>query len=107
MYILCWRQWIGRFNFDTGCESRALFPPECYRRIAEHPPPLFKPMVAAEKSAAGIAHIATRCLDARAPDIAGHPNTFKPHTGMKTSVLFMQKWNDDPGAGPLCLQAEG
>ena len=25
-----------------------------------------------------------------------HPNTFKPHTGTKTSVLFLQKWNDDP-----------
>ena len=31
-----------------------------------------------------------------------HPNTFKPHTGTKTSVLFLQKWNDDPAAGPLC-----
>ena len=31
-----------------------------------------------------------------------HPNTFKPHTGTKTSVLFLQKWNDDPDAGPLC-----
>jgi len=31
-----------------------------------------------------------------------HPNTFKPHTGTKTSVLFLQKWNDDPKAGPLC-----
>ena len=29
-------------------------------------------------------------------------NTFKPHTGTKTSVLFVQKWNDDPDAGPLC-----
>ncbi|KPJ65380.1 MAG: type I restriction endonuclease subunit M [Coxiella sp. DG_40] len=29
-------------------------------------------------------------------------NTFKPHTGTKTSVLFLQKWNDDPKAGPLC-----
>lgn len=25
-----------------------------------------------------------------------HGNTFKPHTGTKTSVLFIQKWNDDP-----------
>ena len=25
-----------------------------------------------------------------------HPNTFKPHTGTKTSVLFLQKWNNDP-----------
>lgn len=24
-----------------------------------------------------------------------HPNTFKPHTGTKTSVLFVQKWNDN------------
>ena len=24
-----------------------------------------------------------------------HPSTFKPHTGTKTSVLFVQKWNDD------------
>lgn len=33
-------------------------------------------------------------------------NTFKPHTGTKTSVLFVQKWNDDPAAGPLCPHAE-
>ncbi len=36
-----------------------------------------------------------------------HGNTFKPHTGTKTSVLFVQKWNDDPppsidAGGPLC-----
>ncbi len=31
-----------------------------------------------------------------------HPNTFKPHTGTKTSVLFLQKWNDDPDKGPIC-----
>ncbi|KVK75727.1 type I restriction endonuclease subunit M [Burkholderia cepacia] len=31
-----------------------------------------------------------------------HPNTFKPHTGTKTSVLFVQKWNEDASAGPLC-----
>ena len=31
-----------------------------------------------------------------------HGNTFKPHTGTKTSVLFLQKWNDDPDKGPLC-----
>ncbi|MGE4545708.1 MAG: N-6 DNA methylase [Pedobacter sp.] len=30
-----------------------------------------------------------------------HPNSFKPHTNTKTSVLFVQKWNDDPSAGPL------
>lgn len=29
-----------------------------------------------------------------------HGNTFKPHTGIKTSVLFLQKWNDDPNATP-------
>lgn len=29
-------------------------------------------------------------------------DTFKPHTGTKTSVLLLQKWNDDPTAGPLC-----
>lgn len=31
-----------------------------------------------------------------------HGNVFKPHTGTKTSVLFVQKWNDDPKAGSLC-----
>jgi type I restriction enzyme M protein len=31
-----------------------------------------------------------------------HGNVFKPHTGTKTSVLFVQKWNDDAAAGPLC-----
>ncbi|MAB00176.1 MAG: SAM-dependent methyltransferase [Stappia sp.] len=35
-----------------------------------------------------------------------HPNTFKPHTGTKTSVLFVQKWNDDPAAGSLCPKVE-
>lgn len=29
-------------------------------------------------------------------------NTFKPHTGTKTSILFLQKWNDKPKQGPLC-----
>ena len=33
-------------------------------------------------------------------------NTFKPHTGTKTSLLFVQKWNDDPAAGPLCPRVE-
>lgn len=33
-------------------------------------------------------------------------NTFKPHTGTKTSVLFVQKWNDDAQAGPLCPRVE-
>jgi len=35
-----------------------------------------------------------------------HGNTFKPHTGTKTSVLFLQKWNEDKKAGPLCPRAE-
>ncbi len=35
-----------------------------------------------------------------------HGNTFKPHTGTKTSVLFVQKWNDDPKAGALCPRNE-
>ena len=30
-----------------------------------------------------------------------HPNTFKPHTGTKTSVLFVQKWDDE-----LCLKTD-
>ncbi len=33
-----------------------------------------------------------------------HGNTFRPHTGTKTSVMFLQLWNDDPHAGPLCLR---
>jgi type I restriction enzyme M protein len=35
-----------------------------------------------------------------------HGNTFKPHTGTKTSVLFIQKWNDDAAAGPLCPKVD-
>jgi type I restriction enzyme M protein len=35
-----------------------------------------------------------------------HPNTFKPHAGTKTSVLFLQKWNDDSTAGPRCPKVE-
>ena len=35
-----------------------------------------------------------------------HGNTFKPHTGTKTSVLFIQKWNADPSAGPLCQKVD-
>lgn len=31
-----------------------------------------------------------------------HGNVFKPHTGTKTSVLLVQKWNDNPDVGPLC-----
>lgn len=48
--------------------------------------------------------IAERC---RILAVVGlHPNTFKPHTGTKTSVLFVQKWNDDKQAGPLCKKAD-
>lgn len=48
--------------------------------------------------------IAERC---RILAVVGlHPNTFKPHTGTKTSVLFVQKWNDAPDAGPLCPKKE-
>lgn len=48
--------------------------------------------------------IAERC---RILAVVGlHPNTFKPHTGTKTSVLFVQKWNDDPDAGPLCPKVD-
>ena len=48
--------------------------------------------------------IAERC---RLLAVVGlHPNTFKPHTGTKTSVLFVQKWNDDPNAGPLCPKTD-
>ncbi|WP_030008045.1 N-6 DNA methylase [Picosynechococcus sp. NKBG042902] len=44
--------------------------------------------------------IAERC---RILAVVGlHGNTFKPHTGTKTSVLLVQKWNDDPRAGALC-----
>lgn len=35
-----------------------------------------------------------------------HPNTFKPHTGTKTSVLLVQRWNDDPTKGPLCPRVD-
>jgi type I restriction enzyme M protein len=48
--------------------------------------------------------IAARC---RILAVVGlHQNTFKPHTGTKTSVLFVQKWNDDDKAGPLCEKLE-
>lgn len=33
-------------------------------------------------------------------------NTFKPHTGTKTSVLFVQKWNNDIKQGTLCLKKD-
>ena len=37
-------------------------------------------------------YIAERC---RILAVVGlHGNTFKPHTGTKTSVLFVQKWDD-------------
>jgi type I restriction enzyme M protein len=35
-----------------------------------------------------------------------HGNVFKPHTGTKTSVIFLQKWNDDAIAGPLNPQLD-
>lgn len=48
--------------------------------------------------------IAERC---RILAVVGlHGNTFKPHTGTKTSVLFVQKWNDNATIGPLCLYKE-
>lgn len=49
-------------------------------------------------------YIAERC---RILAVVGlHPSTFKPHTGTKTSVLFVQKWNDDKLAGPLCPKTD-
>ena len=33
-------------------------------------------------------------------------STFKPHTGTKTSVLFVQKWNDDGEIGSLCKKVD-
>ena len=48
--------------------------------------------------------IAERC---RILAVVGlHTNTFKPHTGTKTSVLLVQKWNDDKMAGPLCPKTD-
>ncbi len=35
-----------------------------------------------------------------------HSNTFKPYTGAKTSVLFLQKWNDDPEQGAYCPKVD-
>ena len=35
-----------------------------------------------------------------------HGNVFKPHTGTKTSVLLVQKWNNDAKAGPLCPRVD-
>ncbi len=49
-------------------------------------------------------YIAEKC---RILSVVGlNVNTFKPHTGTKTSVLFVQKWNDDPKAGPLCPKVD-
>ncbi len=31
-----------------------------------------------------------------------HVNVFKPHASVKTSVLFVQKWNENASEGPLC-----
>lgn len=48
--------------------------------------------------------IAERC---RILGVVGlHGNVFKPHTGTKTSVLLVQKWNDDPSAGALCPRVD-
>ena len=35
-----------------------------------------------------------------------HGNTFKPHTGTNTSVLFVQKWNDDPDDESFCPKVD-
>lgn len=35
-----------------------------------------------------------------------HGNTFKPHTGTKASILFLQKWNEDSDDGPLCPRVD-
>lgn len=49
-------------------------------------------------------YIAERC---RILAVIGlHGNTFKPHTGTKTSVLFVQKWNDNARAGALCPRVD-
>ncbi|MBO7598053.1 MAG: N-6 DNA methylase [Bacteroidales bacterium] len=43
-------------------------------------------------------YIASRC---RILAVVGlHGNVFKPHTGTKTSVMFLQKWTDDKGICP-------
>ena len=48
--------------------------------------------------------IAERC---RILAVVGlHGNVFKPHTGTKTSVLFLQKWNDDEKKGSLCPKVD-
>jgi type I restriction enzyme M protein len=49
-------------------------------------------------------YIADRC---RILAVVGlHGNVFKPHTGTKTSVMLVQKWNDDVKLGPLCQRTE-
>lgn len=35
-----------------------------------------------------------------------HANTFRPDVSIKTSVLFLQKWNDNPETGPLCPRVD-
>ena len=35
-----------------------------------------------------------------------HGNTFKPHTGTKTSVLFLQKWNNDLNDESYCPEVD-
>lgn len=49
-------------------------------------------------------YIAERCRILAV--VALHGNTFKPHTGTKTSVLFVQKWNDDESKGALCPRVD-
>jgi type I restriction enzyme M protein len=49
-------------------------------------------------------YIADRC---RILGVVGlHNNVFKPHTGTKTSVLLVQKWNDDSKLGALCPKVD-
>lgn len=49
-------------------------------------------------------YVAERC---RILAVVGlHGNAFKPHTGTKTSVLFVQKWNDNAKAGPICKRTD-
>ncbi len=49
-------------------------------------------------------YIAERC---RILAVVGlHGNTFKPHTGTKTSVLLVQKWNDDRKSDSFCPRQE-
>ena len=35
-----------------------------------------------------------------------HQFTFKPHANTKTSLVFLQKWNDDESLGPLCPRTD-